>query len=163
MNLAQALVIIYDHVGREIFNPITNDVPIRLKNDSNSHCWFTTALVSLINSNRKVNRFPLPPARQPTYEDGFEFCYVNWCRFQDPYILNSTPLVRMFANTFVADPIRKNHYMNRYMSPDDFLNDFGRSLLANFYTHEAQWTMTRQECFCTQGFENQLQGALSQT
>ena len=156
------MVLVYHQVGREIFNLITNDVPIRLINDSNSHCWFTAALVSLINSHRKVNPFPLPPPSEPTYDDGFEVCFTNWCRLQDPYILNSTPIVRMFNNAFVNDPVRKNLFLNRYMSPDDFLNDFGHSMLAQFYTQRAQWTMSRQQCFCTQGFENELQGALSQ-
>ena len=159
VNLGATFTLIYERIGRETYDP--SCCPIRLINESSTHCWFTVALVGLIDAKRKIYRVRLNPLNLPTYNEGFENAFTIWCQLTDYYILKSTAVVRMFVNAFVTDPVRRNNYLNHYMSPDDFINDFGNSQLAHFYTHRVKRTLSRERCFCTRENENESEGASS--
>ena len=158
VDLGQTFVLNHEPIGREQFNP--EMAPIRLKNDSRTHCWFTVALVVLIHGKRKT--IVSCPLFLPTYQDGFEIAFRRWVALRNCYILKSTPVVRMFIDAFVDNDLRRNHYLNRYMSPDDLFNDFGKSQEAQFFTHEVERIESREQCFCTLGFQDRPGGASSQ-
>ena len=113
----------------------------------------------LIYSKRKTILLPInPPLHLPTYQDGFEAAFLSWVNLRNCYFLNSTPVVRMFKNAFVDTDLRKNHYLNRYMSPEDLFNDFGKSQASQFYTHEVEKIESREQCFCTLGYQDRSGG-----
>ena len=78
----------YEPVDHERFD--TRMVPIRLINDLNTHCWFTSALVALIHARRATNSAAAPQLpNRPTFQDGFELAFSYWCLLPNSFILNS--------------------------------------------------------------------------
>ena len=68
----------------------------------------------------------------------------------------------MFVTAFVTNALRSRHYLTSQLSPDDMMNDFGNSQAAQFYRHEVQRTESREECFCTLGYQDRQGGASTQ-
>ena len=94
-----------------------NLAPIRLRNTTQSHCWFTGALMLIIYAKRKTPNYQMEidsvdVDHLVNFNDGFDQILHHWPQLTGKYIVDSRPVVSMFCIDYIG-PRNRDQYMNR--------------------------------------------------
>ena len=94
-----------------------NIAPVRLRNSTQSHCWFTGALMLIIYAKRKTPNAQMEidsndAEHLVNYNDGFDQILHHWPQLIGKYIVDSRPIVSMFCLDYIG-PRNRDAYMNR--------------------------------------------------
>ena len=111
--------------------------PLRLENETGTHCWMASGLVGALHGKRwSLGPNFAPPPRLPTFDDGFDVCFNYWSCLRDSYIATSLPIANTFVESYVESGRLAVSFLTEVQTPEDFFIYFNKGESGEFLRHE---------------------------